>query len=123
MVAQERCLEEELGSIPGREQDLATRSKELEEHRALLQRWEAEPQEKERSLKAKETDIVSREAVLEEHAQDLSRREEIICWEATADSMANERVAAAQRDAREVASAAALDAAAKTKDAHATFES
>ena len=37
MVAQEQCLEEELGSIPSREQDLATRSKELEERRTLFQ--------------------------------------------------------------------------------------
>ena len=61
--------------------------------------------------------------MLAERVQDLSLREENVRQEGAAATKANERVAAAQWEVRESASAAVLDAAAKIKDARESFDS
>ena len=110
----------ELGAIPACEQVLAVGFTGLESDRARVLQQELALREWECWLSEKETDVSSRDTALAAREHVVAIREESMCWEAAAAATAGERVAAAQREARDAATAAALDAAAKVKDARAS---
>jgi len=70
---------------------------------------------REAELLRMEAETTSREAALDARAQDLAGREEAARREMTAAAVANDRAAVVQQEARDRASAVALDAAAKVR--------